>query len=429
MSLEQEQQRISKISDLLYQASKPLRLLTHIGWDHSVKDRFFASKAKELPVVSYPKYNPSHTLSILETVRAQLQRGTRIDNWLLDTAQDLETTARLLQSCGTPDFFKYSHELYGTPTSTLIDENNTSLGLATQLTDLFGSFNSLDLGVAEAADISAETVADRMRRASKHMFGADAPEVMVVDNLSANALAGASRIRLRRGARFSSNDIQQLIHHEAYIHVATALNGREQKHLRILGASHPGTTKTQEGLAVFAEFITGSMDIDRMHRLADRVIAIQMAVEGADFLQVYDYFLERIGNPGQAFENTRRVFRGGTLTGGAPFTKDIVYLDGLLRVHNFLRSIVASKRTDVLRMLFCGKLDIEDIPVLCELASLGLCKPAHYLPPWASDLRFLLAYLTYSSFLNKIDLTQVNAHYRKLLHDAPEVVINGKRAH
>ena len=429
MSLEQEQQRISKLSDLLYQASKPLRLLTHIGWDHSVKDGFFASGAKELPVVSYPKYDPSHTLSILETVRGRLQRGTRIDNWLLDTAQDLETTARLLQSCGTPDFFKYSHELYGTPTSTLIDENNTSLGLATQLTDLFGSFNSLDLGVAEAADISAETVADRMRRASRQMFGTDAPEVMVVDNLSANALAGASRIRLRRGARFNSNDIQQLIHHEAYIHVATALNGREQKHLRILGASHPGTTKTQEGLAVFAEFITGSMDIDRMHRLADRVIAIQMAVEGADFLQVYDYFLERIGNPGQAFENTRRVFRGGTLTGGAPFTKDIVYLDGLLRVHNFLRSIVASKRTDVLRMLFCGKLDIEDIPVLCELASLGLCKPAHYLPPWASDLRFLLAYLTYSSFLNKIDLTQVNAHYRKLLHDAPEVVINGKMAH
>jgi len=423
MSLEQEQQRISNLSNLLYQASKPLRLLTHIGWDHSIKDRFFANKAKELPVVSYPKHDPSQTLAILETVRSQLKRGTRIDNWLLDIAQDLETTAKLLQHCGTPEFFKYSQELYGSPTSTLIDENNTSFGLATQLTDLFGSFNSIDLGVAEAADISADTVADRMRRASRQMFGTDAPEVMVVDNLSANALAGASRIRIRRGARFSSNDIQQLIHHEAYIHVATALNGREQKHLRILGASHPGTTKTQEGLAVFAEFITGSMDIDRMHRLADRVIAIQMAVEGADFLQVYDYFLQRIGNEGQAFENTRRVFRGGTLTGGAPFTKDIVYLDGLLRVHNFLRSIVASKRTDVLRMLFCGKLDIEDIPVLCELASMGLCQPAHYLPPWASDLRFLLAYLTYSSFLNKIDLTQVNAHYRKLLHDAPQVTI------
>jgi hypothetical protein len=59
-------------------------------------------------------------------------------------------------------------------------------------------------------------------------------------------------------------------------------------------------------------------------RLADRVFAIQMAVEGANFLDVYRYFLERIGNPDQAFENARRVFRGGVITGGSPFTKDVV---------------------------------------------------------------------------------------------------------
>lgn len=61
-----------------------------------------------------------------------------------------------------------------------------------------------------------------------------------------------------------------------------------------------------------------------MRRLADRVFAIQMAVEGADFLEVYRYFLDRIGDPNQAFENARRVFRGGVITGGSPFTKDIV---------------------------------------------------------------------------------------------------------
>ena len=89
-----------------------------------------------------------------------------------------------------------------------------------------------------------------------------------------------------------------------------------------------------------------------------------------------------------------------------------------------MRSMVATKRTDVLRMLFCGKLDLDDIPVLCELASMGLCQPAKYLPPWASDLRFLLAYLTYSSFLNKIDLSQVNIHYQDLLRDAPVVAFS-----
>jgi len=419
MGLAQEKQRIQQLSSLLYQASKPLRVLSHISWEPSVRQQFFANKAKELPRVTYPTHDPSTTLDILKVVRAQLHSGRTVDDWLLGIAQTLEDTARLLQHCGSADFYHYSCRLFGTPTSPLIDEGNTSLDLAQQLADLFASFDTLDLGMPKPADISADQVAGKMQLAVEEMFGEQAPAIMVVDELSANALAGARRVRIRQGAQFTDNDIQQLIQHEAYIHVATSLNGRNQTHLDILAASHPGTTKTQEGLAVFAEFITGSMDIDRMHRLADRVIAIQMAVEGADFLEVYDYFLTRTGQPEQSFESTRRVFRGGVMSGGAPFTKDIVYLDGLLRVHNFLRSIVASKRTDVLRMLFCGKLDIEDIPVLCELSSMGLCQPAKYLPPWASDLRFLLAYLTYSSFLNKIDLTQVNAHYQQLLGDVP----------
>lgn len=426
MSLEKEQQRIRNISDLLYQASRSLRVLSHLGWDASVKQQFFANNAQELPDVSYTKYDATEALNIIEAVRTKLKTDNPIDQWLLGIASDFKHTAKLLQSTGSNDFYRYSCELYGTPESPLVDQTNTSLGLANQLADLFASFDTIDLGEPEIAGIDADTVAAAMHQATQSMFGEHAPEISVVDTLSANALAGATRIRIRRGAQFTDKDIQQLINHEAYVHVATSLNGRNQDDLKILASSYPGTTRTQEGLAVFAEFITGSMDIDRMHRLADRVIAIQMAVDGADFLQVYQYFLDRIGDPDQSFENTRRVFRGGVLTGGAPFTKDIVYLDGLLRVHNFMRSIVATKRTDVLRMLFCGKLDLDDIPVLCELSSMGLCKPAKYLPPWASDLRFLLAYLTYSSFLNKIDLSQVNIHYQKLLADAPEVIFKEK---
>ena len=75
------------------------------------------------------------------------------------------------------------------------------------------------------------------------------------------------------------------------------------------------------------------MDLNRFRRLADRVIAIQMAIDGADFLDVYRFYLERIGDREQAFENARRVFRGGLLSGWSPFTKDILYLEGLLKVH------------------------------------------------------------------------------------------------
>jgi len=264
-------------------------------------------------------------------------------------------------------------------------------------------------------------MANSIEAAVADMFGNDAPVISVVDELSANALAGSERIRIRRDARFNDKDIDQLIHHEAGIHVATSLNGKHQPHLPILAASHAGTTRTQEGIATFSEFITGSMDLERLRRLADRTIAIKMAADGANFLDVYHFFLERTGVEVQSFESARRVFRGGVVSGGAPFTKDIVYLNGLIRVHNFMRSMVANGRPDCMLLLFCGKLDLEDIPVLAELMQMGLCQRPKYLPAWATDMRFLLSQLAYSGFLNKMDLKAVSSHYEKLLRDAPRV--------
>ena len=205
------------------------------------------------------------------------------------------------------------------------------------------------------------------------------------------------------------------------MHIGTTLNGHTQKHMPLLAAGHPGTTRTQEGLAVFAEIISGAMDPSRMRRLAVRVIAIQMSIEGADFIEIYNFFLDRSGDPRQSFENARRVFRGGLVTGGAPFTKDILYLEGLLRVHNFLRVAVQLDRLDCIRLLFCGKLDIEDLPAICVMVREGLCQFPRFLPPWARDLRFLVSYLAYSSFLNQVNLAKIREHYTDVLAHAPSV--------
>ena len=47
------------------------------------------------------------------------------------------------------------------------------------------------------------------------------------------------------------------------------------------------------------------------------------------------------------------------LTGRAPFTKDSVYLEGLVKVHNFLRIAVQETRVDCIRLLFAGKIEIS----------------------------------------------------------------------
>ncbi len=410
-----DKSNIIKINHLLYQATKPIRILAHVSWSEAVRYDFFAKQAKQLPQVEYPDFNPTEVFDALKEARHFMNGSCVVNNWFERTAETIENTAHMLMSCGTADFYSYSRKLYGSPLDTLVDQKSTPFDLAKQIDDLIKTFSHIDMGTPDPACFLADAVAKDMKKAVLKIFGDDAPEILVVDELSANALASAKQIRIRRNACFTDNDTRQLINHEAHIHVATSLNGMAQTDLPILQAGHPGTTKTQEGLAVFAEFITGSMDIDRLQRLADRVLAIQMAVEGADFLQVYQYFLERTHNQDQAYENARRVFRGGVLTGGAPFTKDIVYLEGLIRVHKFLRTIVVSGRTDCLRLLFCGKLDIEDIPVLHHLTQIGLCQAPKYLPPWAKDLRFLLSFLAYTSFLHQIDFGPVTAHYKEML--------------
>jgi uncharacterized protein (TIGR02421 family) len=416
-----ENERIKTAAGLLHRSAQTIRILTHIAWPRSYRDHFFRNGSCKLPDIEYPPFDGAATRAHLAEARRLIHDDSEIDRWLARTANRIESSARLLETCGTPEFLEHSRALYGVPTDALPDESSTSLDLANRFCEVFDSVSQVDLGAPPPACYLADYVAERMSAAVHEMFGDQAPAVQVVDDISANALAGPKRIRIRRGACFTDKDIMQLIHHEAYVHVATSLNGIAQTDLKILGASHPGSTRTQEGLAVFAEFITGSMDIDRFRRLADRVVATQIAIDGGDFVDVYRYFLERVEVPEQAFENARRVFRGGTPEGGAPFTKDIVYLDGLLRVHNFLRAVVTSGRSDCLQLLFCGKLDIEDMPVLCELSAMGLCRPPRYLPPWAADRRFLLSYLAYSSYLNSIDLGSIRKHYASLLRSSPVI--------
>ena len=370
-------QRIVDLSNQLYQASREIRILSHISWPSEVRESFFKNKEQRLPEVTYPAFEPSNVIMQVANIQSQLG-DSAIDLWLGRQANVIANSALMLSASGTEQFHHYSCELYGAPNDKLTDGMSTSLLLAQQFDDVIESLSNIDLGAPQDADRTADQVVEKMKSAVIKAFAEDAPDVFSVDELSANALAGPTRIRVRSGAKFTDRDVVQLINHEAHIHVGTALNGKKQTHLPMLGTSHAGTTRTQEGLAVFAEFITGTMDIDRMRRLSDRVLGIQLAIDGADFIEVYRYFVERVESKEQAFENTRRVFRGGVITGGAPFTKDNVYLNGLLRVHNYFRAIVSTNRVDCLPLIFCGKLDLEDIPVLSQLAQRGLLKQPKY---------------------------------------------------
>ena len=419
---ESDLQRAQQASTLLGQASRSMRVLGSVKWDRSMGEAFLAGGADKLPQVRYKPIKTAAAREAITAARGYLDADTPVFDWLNRTCDTLETTASLIETRGTAQFYEHSTALYGTPKRLLLDGKTQVLELARHIDKTLEDLNAHDL-VLDGADeaLSASQFANNLRPHLKAHFGDKAPKIVLSDTISAKATAGSKRIRVRNTASFTQMDVRQLLQQEAPVHTATSLNGKSQLEFPSLGSAHAGTTQIQEGLAVFAEMIAGTMDPSRFRRLADRVIAIQMSVEGADFIEVYRYYMDRLDDPQESYENSRRIFRGGVISGGAPFTKDMVYLNGLLRVHNFLRTVVKLNRADLIRLLFVGKLDLEDMPALATLAAHGVLHPPQFMPDWAKDLRFVVSYLTYSSFLNRIKMPGFQGYYEDMLSHTPDV--------
>jgi uncharacterized protein (TIGR02421 family) len=419
--------RYRQAAQILHDVAKPMRVLSALAWPSQVREEFLAGGAQRLPT---PTYSPVDTTPVVDGVagvRALLRRGNVVDDWLGREADAIESTSLMLGSRETPEFFEHSRALYGVPEQPLRFDPATPLELARRVHAALEELHAASLIPPVVRTRTGDQVATFIRTEVQEHFGDAAPVVELVDELSANATATTSRIRIRREAKFTTKDAAQLLNHEAFIHVGTGLNGRAQTDIPILAIGHPGTTRTQEGLAVYSEYVSGTLGLDRLRRLADRIVAVQHVVDGADFIELYRWFLERTPNPEQAFESTRRIFRGAPLTGGAPFTKDCSYLSGYLSVTMFIRAAFQAGRADTLALLFSGKLDLAAIPALGELRSQGLVQPARFLPPWASDPGWVLAHLTLNTFLANIDLTVVSEAIGDVLENCPKVDIRFPR--
>jgi uncharacterized protein (TIGR02421 family) len=201
------------------------------------------------------------------------------------------------------------------------------------------------------------------------------------DGILADAAAGSDYVKVRTGAKFSPRDIDILEVHEGWVHVATSLNGQAQPVAKWLAKGPPRTTAVQEGLAALLEMFTFRTYPRRARRLNDRVLAVDKAEDGASsFLDVFEWFRTEGYDETECFHNTRRVFRGGVLEGGAPFTKDACYCKGIVLNYAFIRSAIQHDRADLIPFLFVGKVAHEDVPVLARRVTDGVVKPPRSCP-------------------------------------------------
>lgn len=410
------------ISAQILDAQRPVRVLRALAWGDAVERTFFATGASELPRPSYqiPSAELTRSLERFRELKTRVPGDNGIERFLRETCQSFATAARMLLSVGTRDFFFHAAELYGRPESLSADRKTTNLDLARHFARVVEGVagNARLPSPIDEETLSAEEAVPELQR----RFGAAFPDrvirVEIVDGLASKAAARVDLLQLKRDARFSRRDLMQLEHHEGDVHLATAVNGRAQPVMSFIGYPAPRTTGTQEGLAVLTEFFTQSTGVDRLRSLADRTLAIKMAEDGASFVDLFRSFRARGYDDRGAYDLARRVCRGGLLEGGAPFTKDVCYLDGLVRVTNFLRVALVKGHVDYVRLFFCGKIDAADVPLFGRLRAEGLVIDPRYVPAWARDLSYLTAFMSYAAFLGETDMVEIRRRYEDLVSAA-----------
>ncbi|HBK57741.1 MAG TPA: flavohemoglobin expression-modulating QEGLA motif protein [Xanthomonadales bacterium] len=408
--LDRETLRHCQLDARLVAAVGSIRLLPAVAWPASLRDTFLAdwqAGRARLPRYDYPRPDLGPARIALAEIAGEVDRQHPVGRYLLRRIESWSLAAELIEHAGHAEAGARSIALFGRPGDPLpggavgnLDAARHFLGIADEL--------DRDLLPADADYCIPPELLRADLQAELERFFVRHPVTVVIDpDLTAKAAAGAARIRLRGGTCFSAYDRNQLLQHEAYVHTLTALNGREQPYLKSLGRTAPHTLATQEGLAVFAELISGVMDIERMKRISLRTLAIDMALSGADFIEVFRWFLDAGQTAHDSFASSQRVFRGVPLDGGSAFTKDGVYLHGLIEMHTFFRHSLAQRRLDRARTLFVGKLGLDEVDILTTLISEGVVAPPEYLPPWMQRVNGLAGTLAFSLFANRIRIDRL----------------------
>lgn len=441
MAVARELKRLLEQDAKLVLAARNIKVLSSLGWPTRMAEDFLAAWRAgnpKLPEVQLKKSDLKDECAALARIASQCDVAHPIGRFLNQTANSYIAAARMLEAVGTQAFTELSIALYGSPTEHL--GKLTSLTMAEDFIQITSDF--ADAVGSEGVDVLApELVAYELKKEADEFFSAHDVQVVVDPTLTAKAAAGAEKVRLRGQTLFSKADVDQLLQHELFVHSATMLNGRAQPWLKSLGLSSPRTTVTQEGLATFAELITATMDLTRLRRIALRIKGVHMALTGADFIEVFKFFLSSGQSEQESFQSAARVFRGGDVRGRHVFTKDVVYLKGLFSVHTFLRKAIELRKIDYPKWLFVGRLALGDVLLLepfmdrrtseelekvdqvvahgaaeteAALEALpkingipALVRPPLYMPRWVAHRERLAAYLSYALFANRLRLSDI----------------------
>ncbi|MCD2258962.1 flavohemoglobin expression-modulating QEGLA motif protein [Psychroserpens luteolus] len=322
------------------------------------KKQFFSSKFTYDPVFKYPKmkFNGYKLHRLFFSQRLERITDDDIRQLYEDVIYEYSGLIECIETINQGrKFYFNSLKSFGTPTEKDIDNAKFIL-----------RFDDSDFDEEMLPMYSATDAVDYFKEYSKR-YDFDY-NIKLSTNLSAAAMVlnHSQTLVLHKNHKFSKNQLKVLTNHEVGVHMVTTFNGLAQP-LKVFSNGFPNNVETQEGLAVYSEYMSGCLTMKRLKELAYRVIAVDTLNKGYSFADTFDLLYSQYKlNRDKAFSITLRVHRGGG------FTKDHQYLTGINRVYNY------AKQGGDLDILLTGKVSLDYIDTIKKLQDLGLAISSKY---------------------------------------------------
>jgi uncharacterized protein (TIGR02421 family) len=320
--------------------------------------KFKETRFEREPVFNYRPINfdPSMLKRQLYKIPIDRIEDPAIAAVFFEKQVELEKKFSMLRDRNTRNFFYGSMQLFGEPGERLITLSNRILETVAPRSREIGGGKQLD------ANHFAERARQEISRFSE-VYPEIASKVVIRDDIT-GLMVSNGNLFIDKRLKVPESRVEALIQHEVGTHVLTYVNGLNQP-LQQLYNGLAGYDELQEGLAVLSEYLVGGLSLPRFRLLAGRVIAAQGLIDGASFVETFRELNHRFGFASRsAYVITSRIYRSGG------FTKDAVYLRGLVYLLDYLRE------GGRLEPLLVGKISIKNIPLINELLSRKVLKPA-----------------------------------------------------
>lgn len=351
----------------LAEISENFDLLLHVTPvnAHEAWQAFEQNNYAQTPEFHYRPRSADPALLKRQLYQAPLEKieDPTLADFFASKREELDRQITLLNDRNTAQFLHGSIQLFGQIDQALLDTAKQIL--AQPSTEQAAPGELLD----------AEQFAEKARQEIAWYQRTDASltsKVEVRDDIT-GILVSHGNFLIGSDAHVSEARLAAALNHEIGTHALTYHNGKKQP-LQLLYAGMAGYEELQEGLAVLAEYLCGGLTLNRLQLLAGRVLTVDSIIAGADFIETFRLLQQEHGfKPFTAFTITMRVYRGGG------YTKDMVYLRGLLDVIDYLQ------KDKEFEILYSGKISLEHLPLLHELRWRKVLKPIAITPRYLHD--------------------------------------------